>query len=230
MIKKVIFIFSLFILGLTGNHKLSAQARLRVDSIINLPAKLKIDSVYTTLKYVLRNTGNQTFNGKPTVLYQTDIMSNTQYMYYHWTLPNITILPGDTFTVSSPYFKAEKANFKVGNNIVVIWPSAITSPPAHETITIEITAIPASVGIEEYQNDTEISIYPVPVTNKLNILSLMPENDLERVRILNVFGQEIFSSQTEFTSINTSDFSAGIYYLHVQFKNRPPGVYRFVKH
>jgi hypothetical protein len=224
-------IFFLFLLNLFIFSSLSsfAQPKLKLLSIQNLPAHLKIDSTYTNFVYHVKNIGNQTLNDKPVIYFKTDTMSNFAIMYYGGTLPNVNIAPGATAILPSPYFKVEKTAFKVGKNIVVIWPSALAVPPAFDTTVMEMTAVPASVGVEEIKDNSEISVYPVPARDLLNIRFLKKENVLEHVRILDILGKEVYSSPEAVSSINTSRFPTGVYFLYFQFKNRPSAVYRFSK-
>ena len=88
-------------------------------------------------------------------------------------------------------------------------------PPDSETyFLIDDINLSGSVGIDE-QLQTEISIYPNPATDMLNVKA---EIEVEQISILNTQGQEVYNAllETDQTSIDLSGYSVGVYM--VQFK------------
>lgn len=72
---------------------------------------------------------------------------------------------------------------------------------------------PAGVSVPEHQND--FRIYPNPANEKLNII--FPENEAEKqIEIYNVFGQIVFQTEKEETSmIDISNLPDGIYFVQL---------------
>lgn len=62
-----------------------------------------------------------------------------------------------------------------------------------------------------------VSIYPNPVNNVLNIKGL--NNELQKVSVFNVGGQQVISQTTGLETINTSALSAGIYFVKLETEN-----------
>ena len=62
---------------------------------------------------------------------------------------------------------------------------------------------------------TEVSIYPNPATDVLNIVS---NNTINRVRILNSVGQIMFNSELNNTilNVNTTNYQSGIYFIQLE--------------
>jgi len=67
-------------------------------------------------------------------------------------------------------------------------------------------------GIED-GNANEINIYPNPVSNQLTLENV---NDIQKVSIFNLVGQEVFSIENQespIMNVNTSDFHKGMYFI-----------------
>ena len=62
---------------------------------------------------------------------------------------------------------------------------------------------------------TEVSIYPNPATDVLNIVS---NNTINRVRVLNSVGQIMFNNQlnNRILNLNTTDYQSGIYFTQIE--------------
>lgn len=84
------------------------------------------------------------------------------------------------------------------------------------TVGINITLDPNCTGsIEDAITDNNITIYPVPFTDVINISS--DDNEIQKILITDIKGSvssEIIVDGL-FTSINTSSFKAGVYFLRI---------------
>jgi len=65
---------------------------------------------------------------------------------------------------------------------------------------------------------TEISIYPNPASDILNIVS---NNTINRIRVLNSVGQIMFDNESNnsILNINTSNYQSGIYFIQLETNN-----------
>jgi len=65
---------------------------------------------------------------------------------------------------------------------------------------------------------TEVSIYPNPATDVLNIVS---NNTINRIRVLNSVGQIMFDNESNISilNINTSNYQSGIYFIQLETNN-----------
>jgi len=71
------------------------------------------------------------------------------------------------------------------------------------------------VGIDDPELATEISIFPNPATNLVNVAT---GANLQEVRILNNSGQLVFNQQVDEQSlhVNTSNLQAGVYFIEIR--------------
>ena len=72
-----------------------------------------------------------------------------------------------------------------------------------------------NVGIKEINNDQNISIYPIPANNELNINS---SSTIGNVKLVNALGQIVFNSNINSSSyrLNTGNFEKGMYILQIE--------------
>ena len=85
-------------------------------------------------------------------------------------------------------------------------------------IGIDLVKVGASTaGINEY-NESLINVFPNPVKNEMNIIS---STKIDRIKLINVFGQIVLNSDVNSTSktINTSSFAEGMYFLQIENKD-----------
>ncbi len=89
------------------------------------------------------------------------------------------------------------------------------SDPDMWQLIIDDIAVGVGVNVNEINNDKNISIYPNPVKNELNITSA---STLKSVRIINAVGQEIFEAKVIGNSykVNTSSYKNGIYFVQIE--------------
>ncbi len=73
-------------------------------------------------------------------------------------------------------------------------------------------------GITENVNNSDISVFPNPTKDVLNITAT---GTISRIKVLNVFGQLVYTNEVnaENTKINTGAFANGIYYIQIETKN-----------
>lgn len=84
-----------------------------------------------------------------------------------------------------------------------------------------ISIMPSTVGINQIYNSSNISIYPNPTKDKLNIqLENFNQNNLS-ISITNYLGQVVknYSISQNLTVLELSDLSNGIYFLNLQNNN-----------
>jgi hypothetical protein len=77
------------------------------------------------------------------------------------------------------------------------------------------------VGIEKFNSGSQVSIYPNPAKNYLNIEISNETNGIANVSIMNMVGQEVFMENINLNSgltvkqLNTAGLSNGIYFIKV---------------
>ncbi len=71
-----------------------------------------------------------------------------------------------------------------------------------------------SLFLDEIENDDEISIYPNPCTNLINI-NWSTITDIKKISIYDVYGKSIYVSTSKVNTIDLNEFSKGIYFIHI---------------
>jgi len=79
---------------------------------------------------------------------------------------------------------------------------------------IDDVSLDFTVGIPDVPQDVEISIYPNPVTDQLNIESGV---EMTQVEIFNQLGQKVYSQVVKDTNfnLNTFGFNSGVYFVRI---------------
>lgn len=82
----------------------------------------------------------------------------------------------------------------------------------------DITIEASGIGIEDFESNV-LSIYPNPVSDYLTVNS---ENNINSIRITNLVGDIVYSNvnQGKKLNINTSDYSAGMYFIQLEANNQ----------
>lgn len=106
-------------------------------------------------------------------------------------------------------------HFGLGIDVVVIWPKAAgTLPP--DTIIYTVFVMPN--GIADLLNQEGVSIYPNPCTAEISIQNKQPNNAIEQVRIFDINGKLILTSNTT-TPIDVSELKAAGYLVELRYKS-----------
>jgi hypothetical protein len=122
--------------------------------------------------------------------------------------------------------RVDEQYFKVGPDIIVIWP--MTTLPPKDSIRIPIT-IHQALGIEWLtQNKPHLSVNG----NQLMIQSgVTANNELKQVRIFNLTGQLLLqqSSEEKNISIGIDELPRGLFVCELLYSNNKRNVMKFVK-
>lgn len=104
-----------------------------------------------------------------------------------------------------------------GNYTVVVTQNGCSSSAS--------TAVNISgVGIEGYTTLGMLKVYPNPANEQLNVILIMNENSNVTIRLINTLGQTVYSLQENNIqqmqkSIETANFSRGVYFLELSNEN-----------
>ena len=99
-----------------------------------------------------------------------------------------------------------------GDGTVTVMATANDGSGLSGSATITISS--QTIGIDNLTVTKNIKLYPNPIKN---ILSINVNNNLNisRIEILNLLGKTIYISNTNFHTVNTSEFDSGIYYVNL---------------
>jgi hypothetical protein len=129
------------------------------------------------------------------------------------------------FQVNETYNNAE--GYRVGGNVVVIWPVAFTLTTV-DSFNTNVVVV-ASVGIDdELESYKAISVYPSPAKNYINMKISSQEFMIKHVRIYSMNSQLLYD-QPYHPRIDISSFSSGMYFIKVGLKEEEL-IYKLIKH
>ena len=120
----------------------------------------------------------------------------------------------------------QQDGYRIGGNIVVVWPVA-AGLTTLDTFDVTIYVVqPTGINDKELIND--FTIYPNPVKNTLFIQNKTNSHQVKQVRIYNGVGKELI--KTEFsTEINVSALPKGIYFLELKLEKDTILQYKIIK-
>lgn len=143
------------------------------------------------------------------------------------------LAPGDSsFLIIPVAFRPgnQGGNFRVGNNVVVVWPVALGSQfVTGDSIYANVFLIDtiSSIGPEYQQAD--VRIYPVPSRGPLYINSYHPNLRITAVVIRDAAGREIYRRENTSAPIETEAWSPGIYTVETLLSNGTSSYYKIIR-
>jgi hypothetical protein len=195
------------------------NSHLKIVQLINFPDTAGMDTACHNIRIVVTNTGPDPFTGDIHVYCKSQSIGITDTLRddpFH----TIILLDGnavDTVSLAAnPQFSFRPALYASGDNIVVVWPSAMSPGFSFETYHTPVFLI-SNVGIDAYDK-TSLTAYPNPVSQTLTI-NYADKNTVEQVRIYDLFGREVFAIHEAIGSIDLSGYKEGIYILEMSEKN-----------
>ena len=133
------------------------------------------------------------------------------------------------YTFSQTYTVGTFNPYRIGGNIVVIWPACSVPAVTFIDSSLQYTVVligPSSVGtFDEFYS---LNFYPNPVDDHLNISKMEAAIIVEKVRILDVLGKEI-KLQSHVSFVNFSGLPEGTYFLEATFKNNYKKTFKIIK-
>ena len=226
MKKYIIYSLHLLIALTAFINKSNAQAKLGID-YVNFP-----DTVYTATDYtvaiVVKNKGNQVYTGTITTYYTDSTGSVLDSFPPSFS---VTLNPGDTI-YHSYIIQFNTPAYKLGNNIVVIWPTGTSSVIIADSaqVNVYVKDIAAAIGREEDTTDRFI-LFPNPAHDFVTI-DLVSKIPIEWVRIFDATGQEVVSLgnyKNGTYTICTNKYKQGIYFVEFIFEDNTRFTRRFIK-
>jgi len=198
-------------------HKSCAQgtSTLYIDSLPGFPV-LPLDSAYEgqayTFDIVLVNNTNTAINNA-SIEFNMKVDSISSIFF---TSPAIGVQPGDTVSVPITGFNFTQPQFKLGNNIVVVWPVVNGMVIPVDSIIVDVYFVPlSSVGNLDLA-EPAFRVYPVPAKNIIYFDA--KQYQVEDVRIWTISGQQVLHElPRKSNAIDITLLAPGIYILELQF-------------
>lgn len=215
--KRALLLFcSLFLLSTAG---LRAQDTLGIcggGQIVNLQSFAYYTDTASFYIWV-KNYSSTPYQGTITLATVVDSMSGPPPDTAQTDSIFVQLNPGDSFPlVITETFTP--LDYRVGGNIVVIWPSATNA------YFINIPSLPDTVTILGYnsvgeQENSTSSVFPVPFRNHIYINSPPGRDKPDRIRIIDLSGKVVY--EEKFTAVIhlSPNLHAGTYILEMQWTN-----------
>lgn len=198
-------------IGGTGIYSISTVAQYNDSDSINV---------------FVKNKGNSAFSGTVTVFLAVDT-SNGLNILTTDTFSVSGFNPGDSTSVSFTYTYTP-ANFRLGTNIVVIWPQAagaVTLDSAQATVTIN-----GYNSVIEIDNKGNIQVFPNPSVEMLNI---QPDaatiNQIKQIQLYDLNGKLIEEYPASANQINMSKYPAATYLLTIRLLDNTVKNYKLIR-
>jgi hypothetical protein len=205
------WMFCLFILG--GTASLHAQPALGIGGggqIFNFRDTVYLNDTDSYYVYV-KNKGNAFFSGLLTIFTAVDSTgTGNNFIIIDSTTFTSQIASGDSIQFFRSEFYMLQGNYRVGGNIVVIWPSSsgITTTDSSQHTTVWMLL---GNSVFEIDRNKSLVVFPNPSSDLVNVhLNSNFQVRVERIRIFDSQGR----IQREYHGTN-----------RVSLKEHPEGVY-----
>lgn len=220
--KKLILSLAIVLFTTVFSTLKAQQVVLSVDSVFFPYNGVFYGGPTYTIDIRVSNQGNAPYNGSFELMYLTDKMiANLDSPAIFYPNQQLILNPANILQFSVDSFAFDTtANFKVGGNIVVVWPrgtSGATFIP--DTFRTEVFVWPYHAGLTEQDNNLLVSTYPNPVSNFLIIKGKDSGAFVEEVRICDLLGNCVLKEIYSQNPVNVSALKNGIYMLRIKMRN-----------
>lgn len=137
-------------------------------------------------------------------------------------------LVNDSFYIPFTDTVTLQNGYRVGEDIIVIWPVAIGLTPL-DTFRTDIFVMPDPTGLNEHKElFDKVSVFPNPLSNQLTIKQLTTDLTIKQVRIYNLRGELIYHELYQ-QNIDVSNLSKGSYLLELELENKQRLKFKMIK-
>jgi hypothetical protein len=218
MLRKFLFLISIVVLSFTA--KAQNLPTLKVVGAINTPSIFP-DTIYGNQLYTISlaiqnvSTNNLTYVNSPAVPFTIKALSDSTFGNFelYSDSSSFTIAPGDTLIVTVIDTLPSGA-FKLGNNVVVVWPSksgGFLDFISDSTVTTTYYA--GTSSIREYRNQ-KLLMYPNPFNQSISI-DFAFEQRLQ-FYVYDLSGRMLFQQPLLDNTLDLSFLKEGIYFMELR--------------
>jgi len=238
---KILFFAILFLAGFNSQINFAQpQAQLYIDQIdsINDPIFLP-DTVYegqppSSFRLRIRNFNTNPYQPNAYLklyLRNTDTTGLAQPEELLDSLLLISNLVGlDTFHVFINFYNFSSSTYRLGNNIVVVWPrlgnDTSSTLDSMQLDTIYFKPLTSLTMVSTHYDP--ILFFPNPVTDEITLIR-EGKKPIDYVRILNDLGQEILFRRTFEDHLDIRFLSEGFYFIEIKERNGTVSRKKFLK-
>lgn len=211
-LKIIIAVFFLVIVETTKGQELGVDT---ISTNLNsLPDTINLNDNYVHT-IVIQNYNSTPLNG---IIYLVGAIDSSGTLISIDTVGSVFVTNfnlNDTVGITYNETYDVPNGYKLGTNIVVVWPvasSGITRDTLRKEVFIDN---PISVNPVKANND-DLIIYPNPFNNYIFLKNLGIKNEVRQVRIFDVNGRIVYKEKYN-TVITTEQFIKGLYFLEIEF-------------
>lgn len=210
----------------------NAQVHLQISSLSRFPVS-PTDTAYESLTYdsiliQVQNIGNTLLNADNiTIFIQGGTPASGPDILYKDTNALYSIQLGSSALINASGFVFKPTHFEDGDNIVVVWPQARTTPHISDSLTFHIYYVSLLGGLTNIAEEPVI-ISPNPL-NDFVALEIPLNIAAKQVRIVDMLGRTVIKLNEGFNYIPTTDWTPGMYILQYTDKSGKPVSRRLIK-
>ncbi len=217
--KKLFSLILITALGVFSSQESFGNSHLKIVKLVNYPDTATMGQPYGNIHIWVTNTGSDFFFGDIHIYCKSQSVGIVDTLR-DGPLPNYALNPNGEDTISLPInpptFFFRPTLYAAGDNIIVVWPFAAASNFSFETYQTGVFLYDA-VGISEVKK-MDMSVYLNPVSRTLTI-NYDDKNAVERVRIYDLFGREVFVADEAVSTIDLTGFKGGVYIIEMNDRN-----------
>lgn len=218
MLRKFLFLFTIVVLSFSVKAQNLPTLKV-LSSVNNIP--IFPDTIYGNAVYTIYisiqnvSTNNLTYVNSPAIPFSVKALADSSFGSFtlYTDSTSFTLAPNDTFVVQVIDTFPSGA-FKLGNNVVVVWPSksgGLLDFIADSTVTSTYYA--GTSSIREYRNQ-KLLIYPNPFNQSVKI----DFNFEQRIDfyVYDLSGRMLYQQPLEDNNLDLSFLKEGIYFMELR--------------
>ncbi|MGE0562147.1 MAG: T9SS type A sorting domain-containing protein [Flavobacteriales bacterium] len=141
---------------------------------------------------------------------------------------SVVNMVNDTFSIPFTDTVTLQNGYRVGEDIIVIWPVAAGLTPL-DTFRTDIFVTPIITGLNEHKElFDKVSVFPNPLSNQLTIKQLTTDLNIKQVKIYNLRGELVYHELYQ-QNIDVSNLPKGSYLLELELENRQRLKFKMIK-
>ncbi len=223
-ISVIVFLLA-FAAGMRAQDSLTISAG---GNIYNLPSTAYFNDLLPCTVYV-KNIGSNVFQD---TIFLTTAVDSTPFDTTSDFIQNITIFlgislnPNDSVAITLNEI-IYPLRYRVGGNIVVIWPAASSAifnniAGAHYIDILGYASVP-------YYEDGDVRVYPIPFGSVINIYSDHPNRIPETISISDLSGKVLLTTDVRKGEAKIDELPDGFYLAKIVFSDGSYSVVRVVR-
>jgi len=159
------------------------------------------------------NTGNIPLTSSIDILIAIDTSFTARSLGDFMDVDSV-LSPNDSIFIIT-WDQVSSANYKQGDNIVVIWPGAVSPFPITADEFVGNIHMSSPISVQQKQSD-EFNVYPNPILESATIKAQQPISTFKMIDILGNAVRYAENVQDNFIAIHKNELESGIYFIVIK--------------